>query len=395
MKKSLRVGVDEFTVVCRSPSPVYAADWYIVAGEIIDEFLQKSKIEVLFGKVVPAESAKLAGYTHRWTIENVPWYFAIGAHEHHQEMGICVRFSAEAWAWYQKKYREQFNSPMNVAIFIQMIQSGNYIARISRIDLTADYFNYGRKFTPDTLYNHLIKKQVIVVDHNDREAKRRKSHRGEEGIVETVYIGSKKENSKSLCRIYDKKLEQIEKSGFRLDEALTCDNWTRFEVSYRGDYAHQVGEELLAIKSEMELSQFIAAKITDKYRFLNVSIEDYTEYTNDLLDIAKNSSFSFLRSENPKNNTLAESISHLMKGSGLYSTLYKVGSIWGEDAETELLGFLYHTYRENYVPEAYTDRNLDAWLRANYNSLKQQKLSDSFFTHGTGTSKGDGDHAEN
>ena len=70
------------------------------------------------------------------------------------------------------------------------------------------------------------------------------THYGTGGFIETVYIGSKKENTKALCRIYDKRLEQINKNGFRLDEALACDDWTRFEISYRGTYAWQCAEQL-------------------------------------------------------------------------------------------------------------------------------------------------------
>lgn len=391
LQKSLLVGVDEITVVLHIQSPVDSKDWLAVADDFIEEFLCKSKIKELFYELVPMTSKIPAGYTEGLTVENVTWYFAIAIHEHYQEMGICIRFSAEAWAWYQKRYTEKYSKPMNVAIYFQMIQSSNYKARISRIDLTADYFNYGAMLKPDTIFNSLVDRKVIVVDCNERAANRRLTHYGSGGMVETVVIGSKKENTKSLCRIYDKKLEQISKNGFRLDEALSCDEWTRFEVSYRGSYAWQIGDGLLTINSEVELSQIIAAKITDKYRFYIVADEDYTGYTNNLLDVVENSSFSALRSENPKNNSLRESVAHLIKGSGLFPTLYKVGSIWGNDAEIELLKYLYHYYKTVYEPEAYKDRKLAYWIRDNYGSLHNQKLTDSLLAYRK--EKGGGDNA--
>ena len=381
MAKSLLVGVDEFTLVLRSLFPVDAKDWLTVADDFIEEFLRKSKIKELFYELVPMTSKLPAGYTEGLTIENVDWYFAIAVHEHFQEMGICVRFSAEAWAWYQKRYTEEYNKSMNVAIFFQMIQSSNYKARISRIDLTSDYFNYGKELKPDIIFGKLVDRKVIVVDCNERLANRKLTHYGSGGFIETIVIGSKKENTKSLCRIYDKKLEQTKKNGFRLDEALACDDWTRFEISYRGNYAWQVGEGLLSINSDIELSQYIAAKITDKYRFYIVADEDYTEYTNDLLDIVDNNSYSALRSEKPKNNSLRESVSHLIKGSGLFPTLYKVGSIWGEEAEAELLEYLYRTYKTIYKPEAHKDRKLVHWIKNNYGSLHNQKLTDSLLEY--------------
>lgn len=390
MPKSLLVGVDEFTVVLRVKSPVDAKYWLTVADDFIQEFIEKSKIKELFYSLVPMTSKLPAGYTEGLTVENVTWYFAIAVHEHYQEMGVCIRFSAEAWAWYQKQYMEEYGKPMNIAIFFQLIQSVNYIARISRIDLTADYFNYGKELKPDTIFGKLIDRKVIVLDCNERAANRKLTHYGSGGFVETIVIGSKKENTKSLCRIYDKRLEQISKSGFRLEEALACDEWTRFEISYRGSYAWQVGDGLLNIKDDIELSRYIAAKITDKYRFYIVEDEDYTLYTIDLLDIVNNNSFCALRSENPKNNSLRDSISHLIKGSGLFPTLYKVGSIWGDDAEIELLKYLYSVYKTTYKPEAYKDRKLVHWIRENYGSLHNQKFEDSLLIYDA--QKGGGDN---
>ena len=381
MQKSLLVGVDEFTVVLRAKSPVDSKDWLIVADDFIGEFLRKSKIKELFYSLVLMTSKLPAGYTEGLTIENVDWYFAIAVHEHFQEMGVCIRFSAEAWAWYQRRYTEKYNQPMNVALFFQMIQSSNYKARISRIDLVADYFNYGKELKPDSIFGKLVDRKVIVVDSNERAANRKLTHYGSGGFIETVVIGSKKENTKSLCRIYDKKLEQIKKNGFRLDEALACDEWTRFEISYRGSYAWQVGDGLLNINSDIELSQYIAAKITDKYRFYVVADDDYSEYTNDLLDIVDNNSYSALRSEKPKNNSLRESVAHLIKGSGLFPTLYKVGSIWGDDAEIELLKYLYNIYKTIYKPEAHKDRKLVHWIKNNYGSLHNQKFTDSLMKY--------------
>lgn len=377
MQKSLLVGVDEFTVVLHVKSPVDSKDWLTVSNEFIEEFLRKSKVKELFYELVPMTSKIPSGYTEGLTVENVTWYFAIAVHEHYQEMGVCIRFSAEAWAWYQQMYIERYNEPVNAAVFFQMIQSVNYTARISRIDLTADYFNYGEELKPDRVFNTLINRKVIVVDCNERAANRKLSHYGSGGLIETIVIGSKKENTKSICRIYDKRLEQISKSGFRLNEALVCDEWTRFEVSYRGSYAWQIADGLLAINSEIELSHFIAAKITDKYRFYIAADEDYTEYTNDLLEIIDNISYSALRSEHPKNNNLRESVAHLIKGSGLFPTLYKVGSIWGDQAEEELLKHLYYVYKTSYKPEAHKERKLIYWIRDNYGSLHNQGLLES------------------
>ena len=379
MEKSLLVGCDEFTIVLHLDLPVDAEEWEERAEEFIQEFIERSKMEELFGRLVVMNSKVPAGYTKGWTVENVPWYFAMAMHEHFQTMGVCVRFSAEAWAWYQKVYRERFVEEINVASFYQMVQSDVYETRITRIDLTADYYNYDDALSPDNIFNSLIDQKVLVMDCNNRVARRRITHYGKDGVTESILIGSKKENTKSVCRIYDKRLEQISKSGFRLEEALSCEAWTRFEASYRGKYAWQIAEDLLLIGDEVELSQYIASKISDKYRFYSVSDDDYTGYTNDLLDIVGNAGFSSLRSEAPRDNSLWQSIQYIMHGSGLYSTMYKIGCIWGDAAEIKFMQMLYEIYRESYVPTLRDDNPVHRWLALHYESLHGMDLEDCFY----------------
>ena len=103
-----------------------------------------------------------------------------------------------------------------------------------------------------------------------------------------------------------------------MQEALQCEDWTRFEASYRQAYAHQITEQLIYINSNIELSRFIASKILDKYRFVDMSTEEYSDFTSDLLDLARNSNYSALRYEAPANNSLTNSIKYIIKGSEFY-----------------------------------------------------------------------------
>lgn len=378
MPQNILLGIDEMTLVLHAPMPVDSKEWPSYAEDYISRFLSLSRIAELFGQLIPMTSRLPAGYTRALMVDHVPWYLAIAYHEHFQKMGVCIKFSAEAWAWYQKRFAEQHLENMNAAIFYQRIQSELYLARISRIDLTADYFDFGDELSPHEIHKCLLNEAVRVADCNDRVANRKISAYENNGIVQTLVIGSKKENTKSLLRIYDKKIEQTEKNGFRLKEAMSCESWTRFEASYRGDYAHQIGAALLSIGSEAELSSFIAAKIADKYRFLNTGTAEYTDYTNDLLHIAESSNANALRSENPQNNSLQQSIDYLKKGSGLFPTLYKIEQIWGADATIELWEYLYLLYKTEFEPDAKKDLKLKYWLDKNRQSLQEQQLSDCF-----------------
>lgn len=370
MDKKLLVSVDEFSLVLFLPTEEVCENWVKAAYFMINEFIELSKIELLLGKVIDTNEKKPKAYSQALTIENVPYYFAIAFHDIFQHMGILVRFTGQAWAVYQQKYYEHFGKRINIAEFLKMIDSLLYTYRLSRIDLTADYINYG-DLSPHTIYSKLIDETYCVLDHNGKNTKRKISAVQNDMETETFYIGSRKENSQLLLRVYNKKAEQINTNGFRLNEALECENWSRFEVSFRGTYAHQITEQFENINSDIELSQFIASKICDKYRFADVSTGRYTDFTNDLLALVGNSDYPALRTENPANNNLNKSIAHIISGSGLFPVCYKVGMIWGTKAEKELFQMLYDVYDKYYRKVFDKKPQIHSWLKKNALSLSK------------------------
>ena len=375
--KELKVGCDEFTIVLTAPDIVQAKDWLPISEKLIEEFINLSQIETVFGKLVPLIEKLPQGYTQGLTIDNEDCYFAIAIHEHFQNLGIIIKWSAHAWAMFQKKYFDIFNQEMNIYVFLKMIQSNSYNARLSRIDLTADYKNYGYDLKPDTINNKYANKYYRICDCNEKYSRRTLECIMKDNRVDCLYIGSRKANTKSFMRVYDKKLEQIQKSGFRLQEALQCEDWTRFEVSYRQAYAHQITEQLKNLNSNIELSQFIASKILDKYRFVDMNTEEYTEFTSDLLKVARNSNYSALRYEAPTNNSLTNSIRYIIKGSGLFAVLFKIENIWGEKAITEFFDKLLEIYKID-KEIVYKDYKMHSWMLSYGRALSQQSLSDCF-----------------
>ncbi len=386
MDKKLLVSVDEFSLVLFLPTEEVCENWVKAAYFMMNEFIDKSKIDVLLGKVTEMNEKKPQAYSQAFTIENVPYYFAIAFHDMFQHMGILVRFTGQAWATYQQKYYEHFGKKINIAEFLKMIESLLYTYRLSRIDLAADYINYN-DLSPHTIYNKLKDETYCVLDHNGKNTKRKISAVQNDMETETFYIGSRKENSKLLLRVYNKKSEQINTNGFRLNEALECEEWSRLEVVYRGSYANIVTQQLEKVKSDIELSQFIASKICDKYRFFDVSTGRYTDFTNDLLALVGNSDYPALRTENPANNNLNKSIAHIISGSGLFPVCYKVGMIWGIKAEKELFQMLYDVYDRYYRKEFDKKPQIHSWLKKNALSLSKQELKDCFLS--ADISKGD------
>ena len=383
---SLTVGVDEFTLILQSPDKVKVTDWPDTVDKILETFLHSSRLTRLFGPMSPAAKMQ-AGYTSGLTFDNRPWYLTISWNEDMPTMGICVRYSAHAYAIYKEAYKEQYQANLDIAVFLDMVQDDVYTTRLSRIDLTADYFDYpdellpDRQLSPDLIYERLKDGSYVVKNRNDRQSVRNMSALDREGRYETVYIGSRKGKTNGFLRVYDKKQEQIQTMGYRYDEALQYESWVRFEASFLHDAAHQLTEQLLSEgMTAQDLQRWIARHITDKYRFVHSETGEATEFTADLLGVVAGSSVAALSTPSPRDNALRQSINYLRDNSGLYSTLYKALCVWENDADKQLMDFLWKDY-ERYKDaltmgkEPYKLREIEGWLKRHAAETKKHPLA--------------------
>ena len=374
---SLSVGVDEFTLILQSTDKVMVMDWADIVNEIIDIFLVKSLLMNLFGDDIVRAEKVPAGYTNGLTFDCRPWYLVISWHDDFPSMGICVRFSAHAYASYKEEFKKQFQIDVNIATFLQMIQQNNiYTTRLSRIDLTADYYDYtddilpNRPFCPDLIYERLKDGSYMVCNWKDRQSVRNMSALDKDGAYETVYIGSRKGKTNGYLRIYDKKQEQIQTMGYRYDEAIQHKSWVRFEASFLHDYAHQMTEQLLSgYMTPQDLQQWIAKHISDRYRFVDTSTNEVTAFTDDLIGISVGTNAAALIAPSPRDNTFRQSLEHLRVGSGLYPVLYKAFGMWGDGADRQLIEYLYDDYVYDFKirllkgKDEYKLREMRLWLQ--------------------------------
>lgn len=380
MDRILTVGIDEITLILLSKKESKPQEWKKNRQNMIQTFLDKAKIEQIYGEMVQAEKSLQPGYTYSLTFIDKPFHFSISWHEHFENMGICIHFSALAWAMYQADFFKAYKEKKNAADFLRMVQSPSYTTRLSRIDFVADYKNFPSIASVDEIYHGLIEGTLTVRDCKGRNSIRTKEALNKGGSYMTAYLGSRKSNSRYFCRIYDKKTEQIQGMKSYYQEAQNCDSWIRYEVVFRHTYAQQITAELLNnVHTDYELQSFIAQKITEKYCFYKQGASEPTEYTKALLEVIGNHKFPLLRNPSPRDNDLKASIAYLKKGSGLYPTLFKVFSIWGEYAERQLLELLFAEYRENYKKEVLKNKDILLWIRKHQTSMKNETLEDYFY----------------
>lgn len=344
----LDVQVDEFTLVLQSTKrPNYIEEWEGMAINIINEFVRLSQVETFLNNLEEATHSLPQGYSNGFVSEEAPYYFAIAYHTDFIQMGICIKFSAHAWMEYRKKYESLYARSIQIHQFFANINNNTlYTSRLSRIDIAIDCIN--EKVNVNTVYNQLSKKNQIVKTGSERRNNSILSAITKNNVTSTFYLGSKGKNIKALLRVYDKKKEQLETMGVRYEEALQCDSWVRFEAVYKGNYAHDLSDELQGIKSDTELKDLLVTALTDRYQFYYAKSDKLTTYSKKMLDLLNQKSFIF-NSPSPRTNLLEQSQKHILNGSGLFPYLYKVRRIWGDEGLKKCLTFLYDEF-DNYEP---------------------------------------------
>ena len=352
----LDIQIDEFTLVLQpNRKPSYIEGWEGLATSLINEFIRLSNLETVLGELKEVTNSLPYGYSNGFVCDNKPYYFAIAYHADFIQMGICIKFSAHAWMEYRKQYESLFNNSIQIHQFLNNVSNNAfYTSRISRIDIAIDFIN--EKLNVNTIYNQLSKKNQII-----KTAAGRKNHSDlsaitKNNITSTFYVGSKGKNIKSLLRVYDKKKEQVETLGVRLEEAINYDTWVRFESVFKGAYAHSLSEQLETIKTNVELKDLLVSALTDRYQFYYVKSEKPTTYTKKMIDLLNQRSFEF-NTPSPRNNLLEQTQMHILSGSGLFPYLFKVWRIWGDEGLKECVAFLQNEF-ENYEP----NDDVLAWL---------------------------------
>ena len=151
--------------------------------------------------------------------------------------------------------------------------------------------------------------------------------------------------------------------------AKECKDWVRLEAEFSSDYAHQLTFMFKNCKDDEELKNIILSSILDKYMFFYTNSGKPTKITRLMLKELDNKNFS-LESPSPRNNSLEKSIDYLIKGSGLFSTMFKIQVIWGKCAVNEFIEYLKSEYENNYKP----NNDVTIWINKNEESyLKQGK----------------------
>lgn len=327
----LKTSIDELTLVLQATVSDKLTlesndDWKQLADYIIADFEEKADLKNVLGNQQEEKNCP-QGYTTGKKYGDHSFYFCVAYNEENYQMGIIIKFSAQALAYYLKSVKQQ------VYEFLQAIRSDRYDFRLSRCDIDIDFLN--EKFTPTQIFNDLKHKKVLIYYQKKKKDKMIlvRKHCKLQGFavnqeVPTLYCGAV--SSDSQLRIYDKKLEQIQKNGSRLAWVLKFNSVIRFELALKHDLAHNMTDLLLEINSEKELNDLILSVFLQKFYFKRAKTDKVTIYTKKMQEALKSKQAYLLGHVNADNDLLRR-FQYLLYESGTISTLFKVLALWGVD----------------------------------------------------------------
>lgn len=355
----LKTSIDELTLVLQATVNEKLAlknndEWQKLANQIIAEFEVKADLKNILGDQQEAQKCP-EGYTTGKMYGYHNFYFCVAFNENAYNMGIIVKFSAQALAYYLKSRN------MQVYSFLQTIKSTRYNFRLSRCDIDVDFMN--EKFTSTKIFNDLKSKRVVIYyqkKKKNNELTFVKKNAKLQGFainreIPTIYVGSV--SSDCQLRIYDKKLEQIQKNGSKLNYVLQFDSVVRFELALKHDLAHNLTDMLLKVNTEKELNDLVLSIFLQKFYFKRARTNKPTLYTKKMQK-ALSDKQSYLLGHVNADNDLLRRFQYLLYSSGTVSTLYKVLAIYGYDDLDQALEYI-----KNFVQNWNVNDDCRFWLQ--------------------------------
>lgn len=367
----LELGIDQLTMVAFPNTSLFNKEdiifeWDEIAEKIISTIEEKTNLVNTFGERIKLKKA-INGYNTAYQYGTAPNCVTIYYNDSRPDMAVMLYYSGQGLKTYLNKNNIQ------VYNLIQNIQDELYTIRLSRIDLVADFINYGLDITK--IYNDYVNNETNVFLTVYREDNSQFYKKGiyeatnytKESNVRTMYLGTRK--SEIFLRVYNKKLEQMDK-GVNSDKVLNCADWVRFECETKGKSAHQMSQELLNIKSDEELAHLIANTFLQKYSFFYM--EDNrrvkpTEYTQAIIDCVTENK-CILSSAKPMNYDLVRTFQYLFSTSGMIPAFYKVLRIYGEQGLKDLSDYI-REYVHTYEPT----KKCFNWIEANKDILLENE----------------------
>lgn len=353
--KRPELSIDEFTMSFTYPAEKDFSSLHPIT--FIEALIEASELN-LFGSLVRRQT-NLQGYNTTFEIDGAE-FVTFAYHSEIVRNGIVFKISATSLANYLRLYQafndEQIESYHLINKLISVADKYELKPKLSRIDIAADFINFGNEYETSNIDKLLDSKDLIIKSKlknqntgNEYYSKNRTKHNSikNDGIVNTIYVG-KKNSRTGFLRIYNKKVEQISKRGRNLPLAQECDSWTRLEAVLKQDYAIEFTKHIRNVENNKQFIELLATYLNKRYTFFDKTnnktlFSKYLEQHNNL-DIN-------IRTKNFRHNEIDKIISSTIDPNGQFqSILFKLTEVEGIEATLEYLEQALMFNRSYYEP---------------------------------------------
>lgn len=319
----------------------------------ISDLVEISGLTTVFGDLIPTENNQKS-YNTSYTLKYAD-FISFSYHTEFPNFGISFRISATTLSKFlaSKTGSENFEYVFRFINFLyQFGFEANFIPRLSRIDTSADFFNFN--LTLDKFYKDILKGKIERTSQqytNDEKPFYKTEEMTETdpttygGIdgIQTIYFGDVK-SGRCALRMYDKKVEQTSdksKNFLHLEKANECESWIRLEVVNRKEYASQIGQLIYSqVNSYNDFTKAIAKWIVQHYYFFYLdksgNRKSLVLFSKELDKIAEKGSKYNLKAEQKTNHKKNDIVNRLFSPQ-IQNTFYLIRQLEGDIVFADLI----------------------------------------------------------
>lgn len=347
------VRVDEITLVSLPTCPnLY--DWATVARAEANRIGEAMGLVEHLGPTSPSPSA-LAGYTAGLDYGFHSFLAKASYHEGRPASGVAVKLSAQAL---EHLCAVSGMHPREVLAGALGLEDGPHA---SRIDLAADFLDDGP--TVQEINDGIASGDIAVFREQDdslRETSGNTRSFNADMGVQTLYIGRRVKNIRSMVRIYDKAAEQKARKGPHLRLAMDASPWTRMELELHREYADQAARAIAACADDVSADAAVAEIIHSRCQCHRVDgdgrplTDEEGRLTGELpwsMALSHPGAAPRLRARKVQPLDLLAAYAYHATDSGLMALLDKVEGVWGDDAPRAVMERLLDEHRNHVLSE--------------------------------------------
>ena len=212
------------------------------------------KFKLLFDEPVIKPTGK-NGYTNSilWGASEQGGLISVMYNPARVDMGVLIDFTATGKYLYESIC--QLNGiDVNWRNIITVIYQ-RFKGHATRIDVAIDLINYGYSVT--SIYEKLKSGEYVFINPiKQRINFNRIQYIGRSDEINTIYV-----------RIYNKKLEQMNKKGIFHSLAINCNDWVRVEGEFKNRECHNIGA-MVSTLSQDDIEPYLASYVNKHWKLV-------------------------------------------------------------------------------------------------------------------------------